>query len=267
MFFIIKMKIFILLLFSTSLFAQNKNTPKVLEIYPTTGSIPVNILRFYIQFSSPMQEIDILRHIKLTNEKGENITGVFFENQYELWNKDRTKITLIIDPGRVKSGLFANNEMGRAFDEGKKYTLEVDSLLLDFKDQKLSESFTKKFVAVKEDNIPPDPKLWKLSLPKTNTKNNISIAFNDKIDHISAQTLIRIFKDKKPINGKILLAIDEEKISFVPNNKWKKGKYQILINPQLEDISANSVNQIFDHKLLDFKPNNKDNITLNFIIE
>ena len=71
--------------------AQNI-APKVLEVYPTTDSIPVNILRFYIQFSAPMQEMNILKHIKLSNEDGKNITGVFFENQYELWNDDRTKV-------------------------------------------------------------------------------------------------------------------------------------------------------------------------------
>ena len=64
-----------------------------------------------------MQEMDILKHIKLTTEEGKNITGVFFDNQYELWNKDRTEVTLIVDPGRVKLGLLANNKMGRAFDE------------------------------------------------------------------------------------------------------------------------------------------------------
>ncbi len=263
----LKLNCYFLLLFSaTVVLGQNKN-PKILVVYPTTDSIPVNILRFYIQFSAPMQEMDILNHIKLSNEEGKNITGVFFENQNELWSEDRTKVTLIIDPGRVKLGLLANNIMGRAFDVGKKYTLMMDSLLMDFNDQKLENSFTKTFIAVTEDRLPPDTKTWKLSLIKSKTKDKFSIDFKDKIDHLSAQTLIKIFKDTKKIEGSISLLVQEQKWVFKPTKKWEKGNYQILVNPRLEDIAANAVNQIFDHKPSDFNPKYKENLVLNFTIK
>jgi hypothetical protein len=214
-----------------------------------------------------MQEMNILNHIKLTNEEGKNITGVFFENQYELWNEDRNVVTLLIDPGRVKLGLLANNTMGRAFDEGKKYTLTIDSLLLDFKDQALNKSFTKNFIAVKEDRLAPDTKNWNVFSPQANTKQAIVIDFNDKIDPISAQTFIKVFKDGNEIKGTISLLNEEQKWVFHPHKNWKKGNYFIVVHPSLEDISANSLQQIFDHNPLDFKQNNKDPITLNLILK
>jgi hypothetical protein len=263
----IKLNCFFILLFSvTTVLGQPKN-PKILAIYPTTDSIPVNILRFYIQFSAPMQEMDILKHIKLSNEEGKNITGVFFENQYELWNENRTKVTLIVDPGRVKLGLLANNKMGRAFDVGKRYTLTIDSLLLDFNDQQLKENLTKTFLAVQADTIPPDTKIWQLTLPKVNTQDIITIDFKDKIDHISAQTLIKVFQNNKEIHGLISLTNKEQKYTFMPDKNWKKGSYQILLHASLEDIAANSVNQVFDHKPLDFNKKDKGSLTLNFTIQ
>jgi hypothetical protein len=255
------------LLYSIAVVFGQENNPKIIAVYPTTDSIPVNILRFYIQFSAQMQEMDILNHIKLSNEEGKNITGVFFENQYELWNENRTKVTLIIDPGRVKLGLLANNKMGRAFDVGKRYTLTIDSLLLDFSDQQLKENFTKTFIAVQEDTIPPDTKFWQLTLPKVNTQDVITIDFKDKIDHISAQTLIKVFQNNKEIHGLISLTNNEQKYTFKPDKNWKKGNYQIIVHQSLEDIAANSVNQVFDHKPLDFNQKNKDNLILNFIIQ
>tara|TARA_B110000091_G_scaffold178653_1_gene194531 strand:- start:1701 stop:2495 length:795 start_codon:yes stop_codon:yes gene_type:complete len=255
------------LLYSIAVVFGQENNPKIIAVYPTTDSIPVNILRFYIQFSAPMQEMDILKHLKLSNEEGKNITGVFFENQYELWNVNRTKVTLIIDPGRVKLGLLANNKMGRAFDIGKRYTLTIDSLLLDFSDQQLKENFTKTFLAVQEDTIAPDTKLWQLTLPKVNTQDVIIIDFKDKIDHISAQTLIKVFQNNKEIHGLISLTNNEQKYTFKPVKNWKKGSYQILVHPSLEDIAANSVNQVFDHKPLDFNPKNKSSLTLKFTIQ
>ena len=256
---------FIFLLFCSINFAfGQENMPKILAIYPTTDSIPVNILRFYVQFSAPMQEMDILKHIHLQNEEGKNISGIFFENQYELWSENRTKVTLIIDPGRVKLGLLANNTMGRAFDVGKLYTLKVDSLLLDFNDQKLRNSFSKTFIAVQQDTIAPDTKKWELLLPKVNTCESLVINFNDKIDHISAQTLTKIRKGNKEIKGKISLQNGEEQWLFTPKNKWQMGEYQVIVHPKLEDIAANSVHQTFDHKTSEFKQNNSNNFIIQF---
>ena len=184
-----------------------------------------------------------------------------------MWNENRTEVTLIVDPGRVKLGLLANNKMGRAFDVGKRYTLNIDSLLLDFNDQQLKENFIKSFIAVQEDIIAPDTKLWQLTLPKVNTQDVITIDFKDKIDHISAQTFIKVFQNDKEIQGLISLSNEEQKYIFKPVKNWKKGSYQILVHSSLEDIAANSVNQVFDHKPPDFNPKNKENLTLNFIIK
>ncbi|MCL9806973.1 hypothetical protein NAT51_15660 [Flavobacterium amniphilum] len=260
----IKILLFCYVFSFTKLNAQNR--PRIIAIYPTSDSIPVNILRFYIKFSKPMQEMNILQHIKLLDECKKNITGVFYENQYELWNEDRTTITLLVDPGRVKLGLLANNKMGRAFDEGKKYSLEIDNLILDFEDQKLENNYTKTFIAVNDDIVPPDIEKWKLELPKLNSKETIVINFNDKINHISAYTLIKVFRDKKKIQGNVILDNHESTWIFKPNEKWKKGDYQVIVEPQLEDISANTINKLFDYKPTDYITNNLRNI-LKFTIK
>lgn len=255
------------LIFSVNVVLAQESNPKILVVYPTTDSIPVNILRFYIQFSGSMQEMNILEHIKLSNEDSKDITGVFFESQYELWNEDRTKVTLIVDPGRVKLGLLANNKIGRAFDIGKKYTLTIDSLLMDFNDQKLNEKISKTFIAVEEDSVPPDSKNWKLFLPKANSSDAMFVEFEDKIDHVSAHTFIKVFKNNREIQGEISLGNQEQNWTFKPVKNWKKGKYSIIVNTRLEDIAANSLNQIFDHNPLIFKPNNRDNIYVQFTIK
>jgi hypothetical protein len=260
------MRTILFLLITCQLFAQKNSLPEVIHIYPTADSLPVNLTRFYIEFSKPMQEMGILKHIKLTNKKGENITGVFFENQYELWDKDRKKVTLIIDPGRVKTGLLANKIMGRAFDEGQQYTLTVDSLLLDFNDQKLATSFSKTFVAVKEDSIPPKVELWHYTIPKSKSKQLLIIDFNDKIDHIAAQTFIRITYKGKIVEGKFSLKRNEQQWVFEPQKKWKKREYRIEVSNNLEDIATNSMNQVFDHKLEDFKEQ-QENSSLTFNIK
>lgn len=64
------------------------NIPAVQNIYPTTDTVPENLLKMYFVFSEPMQEVgNILDYIMVTN-KTENIQEeVFLELESELWNK------------------------------------------------------------------------------------------------------------------------------------------------------------------------------------
>lgn len=231
-----------------------QSQPFIVTVYPTTDSIPVNILRFYIRFSQPMQEVGILKHVQLKDSESVNITGVFFDNDYELWNKDRTEVTLIVDPGRVKTGLLAHNKMGWAFDEWKTYTLTIDSLLIDFNDRHLSKTYRKKIVAIPANSVAPDINNWQISIPTKNTQDTLMLDFTTPIDHISASTFIRV-KDAEGhiVKGDVSLGEKERTWLFKPSLKWKQGNYTIEINSDLEDIVANSLRGVFDHPAGTFK--------------
>lgn len=235
-------------------FAQHRK-PFIEAVYPTTDSIPSNILRFYVRFSQPMQEIGILKHILLKNAAGLNITGVFFDNDNELWNDDLTEVTLLVDPGRVKTGLVAHNKFGWAFDEGERYRLMIDSLLFDFNDRHLSATYRKELFATTANNIAPDIRDWKVSLPKRNTQSTLVLDFTTPLDHISASTLIRILDTGgNVIKGKVFLGKKEKIWHFKPSAKWKPGNYTIEINSDLEDIVGNSLRGVFNHPIGTLKP-------------
>ncbi|MEO0931908.1 MAG: hypothetical protein AAFY14_14880, partial [Pseudomonadota bacterium] len=82
-------------------------TTVVDEIYPSGDVVPENLLRMYLYFSGPMAEADILPHIRLRHEDATAVDGVFLSNRFDLWSPDRTRLTLLLDPGRVKTGLNA----------------------------------------------------------------------------------------------------------------------------------------------------------------
>jgi|TARA_B110000503_G_scaffold105961_1_gene158190 hypothetical protein len=241
--------------------------PVVLAIYPDTSAIPVNVLRFYIRFSKPMQEMGILTHIRLRDQDGTDMTGVFFENQHELWNKDRTEVTLIVDPGRVKTGLAAHQAIGRAFEEGKRYELTVDKGLLDFHDRELAQNYTKQFVAVAEDVTAPQLLRWQVTTPSVQSRMALKIDFHDNIDHLSAASYIKVLRDKREISGDVRLSKHGQVWSFTPKASWQKGGYQIVVNPQLEDIAANSLDQVFDHDVADYKNKKQVAAHINFKVQ
>ena len=73
----------------------------------------------YIQFSQPMKTKGNIEKIKLLNEQGIEVKGAIFNNVYELWDDSQTQLTIIFDPSRVKTGLIANETLGRSLKPNK----------------------------------------------------------------------------------------------------------------------------------------------------
>ena len=94
----------------------------------------------------------------------------------------------------------------------------------------------------------------------------IIIDFNDKLDHVLAQSFILITCNRKKIEGEIVLENNEEQWVFKPKKEWKTGNYEIFVNKSLEDIATNSMNQLFDHKPENFENITSENLIIDFTI-
>jgi len=226
-----------------------KKAALVIQIYPTTDQIPENLLRFYIYFNSPMRDGNFLDYIHLLDEEGNDLKGVFFDNQYELWSENFTRLTILVDPGRVKTGLRANVQLGRAFQKGKRYKLVIDKNWKTLGGQTLAKNYVKEFYGAEADLIAPDKELWNVTAPEANSKKPLIIRFGQSIDHVSARKFMNITDHSQAlIAGELKLENDDSVMRFYPNKKWQDGKYQILINSRLEDIVGNNLNGLFDHQ-------------------
>ena len=110
---------------------KREPTTVVSQIYPSADVLPENLLKFYLYFSAPMSGGHIYEQIHLTNEKGDAVELPFLEIDEELWNADMTRLTLFLDPGRIKRGVKPLEEIGPALEEGKRYTLTIAREWLD----------------------------------------------------------------------------------------------------------------------------------------
>ncbi len=75
----------------------------VTDVYPAGDVIPENLLRMYVQFSGPMGQQGGLDHVVLLDARGREMPDALLPLDTELWNGDRTRFTLLFDPGRVKT--------------------------------------------------------------------------------------------------------------------------------------------------------------------
>ena len=227
--------------------ATGNQSNVVKQIYPTASKLPENILRFYLYFSAPMREGDFLNYIHLYDEDGNDLKGMFFDNQYELWDPTHHRLTVLVDPGRVKTGLVAHETMGRAFVPGKTYRLVIDKAWKTLRGKPLQSDFVKTFSVTSEDGTPPDAKQLKVTHPRAGSRGPLTLNLPEPLDHAQLVNFINV-KDKhgKVLKGDVGLEQNETVWKFIPTEFWSSGKYAVEIDVRLEDLAANNFTGQFD---------------------
>ena len=229
---------------------KSYNAPYVSAIYPSNDTVPENLLKMYFFFSEPMQQIRSLDYIKVVNKNTLDTVDVFLELQPELWNANNTRLTLWLDPGRVKTDLIPNKTKGLPIVMGNTYELLV---LQEWKDERgfpLSKTTSKIFFVSERDRKKPNLEEWKVAVPANNSRNELKIFFNDVLDAVLLQETIVISNaDGTQLQGEFLLSNEEKEIRFIPEKEWISGTYIISVEAKLEDLSGNNLNRLFDSDL------------------
>jgi len=218
-------------------------------VYPATTVVPANQLRWYLQFSAPMREGEVLQRVHLVDDHGREVRQAFLYAPNELWNPARTRLTLLFDPGRVKRGLRTNRELGPPLVEGRTYTLRVDAEWPDGRGAPLREGVEHRFRVGPPDRRAPSPQGWVVSRPAVGGRSALAIGFGEPLDHALAEHLIAVAgPDGYAVRGTVSLP-DDETWTFTPDAPWAPGRYRLLVHPDLEDLAGNSVGRIFDADL------------------
>lgn len=226
--------------------------PEVVAIYPRANELPENTLKFQIEFNVPMREGNFLQHIQLHSIDGESLSGVFFDNVYELWSNDHRQITILVDPGRVKTGLKENLKRGRAFIAGQEYQLSVLTSWRSLQGEPLQKVYTKTFKAIPEDLESPNVSLIKTSLLKAGSTDLLSITFPEPLDEQQIQEYVRIVsvrehQSSQVIQGKFSIESFGKTLNFVPQIPWEVNQvYSLRIDTRLEDLASNNLQAKFD---------------------
>ena len=227
-------------------------TTVVSRIYPSADVLPENLLKFYVHFSAPMSGGLIYDHIHLRNEAGKSVELPFLEIDEELWNPAMTRLTLFIDPGRIKRGVQPLEEIGPALEEGKRYTLAIDREWKDADGLPLKESFRKMFRVGPPARDPIDAAKWKISRPKPGSLDALVVTFPAPLDHALALRMIRVARNSdKALNGTASLEDDERRWKFAPARPWTRGPHQLLVQTTIEDLAGNNVGKSFEVDLFD----------------
>lgn len=218
----------------------------VSAFYPSADTLPENLLRMYVTFSAPMSPGGVYDHVLLYDAGGTLIEKPFLVVDQELWNSDRTRLTILFDPGRIKRGILSNVEMGLALKAGQSYRLVITEGLQDEAGNVTEGKFEKRFVAghARRDKLKTDD--WIVNLPKR-SNDPLAIDFRQPIDHVLAEKFMAVISESgEVIQGKTSFDDGDRHWEFHPSNPWKDGNYKIEISTLLEDVAGNNLNNAFD---------------------
>lgn len=221
-------------------------TTIVEKVYPTGAMLPENLLKFYVHFSNPMAMRDVYEHVHLRDEKGRELVQPFLEIHEELWDKQGKRLTLLLDPGRIKRGLVPNVENGSILCKGRRYELVIDATLQDAQGQPLVQSFRKEFMAIDSDHRQPQIDDWKIELPKIGSLDPLIIRFGESLENAIAMRGMQLYLQGAAIEGEFSLRQQESECAFHPVNAWRAGTFELRVNSTMEDLAGNSLRKPFE---------------------
>lgn len=226
--------------------AQEVSDTEVINIYPDVDRLPANLLKLYIQFSAPMSEGQSAKYINLVKDGEDTVSRAFLNLSPELWNEDRTILTLWVEPGRVKRDLGPNRILGKALEVDDRFELVIDQAWEDVDGIPLKKAYVKNFQVIEDDRIKPRLENWVIRVPKVSSKESLVLQFNESLDYMLAQEVLTVKKGGAFVSGNLKVNSDGRSWSLTPYKEWESGDYIITVGTKLEDLAGNNLNRLFD---------------------
>ena len=230
--------------------AAGSPTTRVLAIYPSVEVLPVNHLRLYVHFSAPMSEGWAARAVHLRRaDNSEPLAGAFLEGP-ELWDGERRRLTLLLDPGRIKRGLVPNQESGYPLIEGVPVVVRIDAAFRDAEGWPMAAIAERRYEVGPAVRTRVDPARWRCEGPAAGSTDALRVQFERPLDHGLIECCLRVLDAAgKRLAGRTSVLPGEREWRFAPQAPWAPGRHAVIVEPRIEDLAGNSVTRVFDRDL------------------
>lgn len=226
---------------------RSLEAPKVVNIFPSTDLWPANQLKFYLHFDQSMQAGFLQHYLKIYDARGRALQAPFLDMAQELWDMEQKRLTVWFDPGRIKSLLIPNQQMGSPLHANQTYRLVVKKGWPAANGLPLAEDQIKVFRTGHKDQQKPIPESWEVTTPSADTKQALVIYFQESMDMAMLQSGIAVLDQQAQIvPGKTVVGLEEKSWCWIPQQAWKVGTYRLRISTDLEDLAGNNLIRLFD---------------------
>jgi hypothetical protein len=212
-----------------------------IHISPQAKFLPANTLRFYIHFPRSGEAHFDRDHLWLLNEEEQVVRDPFLVLSQELWSLDGRRLTVLMEPGRIKRGLGAEPSHDPALVVGRRYSLVVTAL-----GQTARHTFSVSDPvreAIKET-------CWRIVSPTVGSLDPAVVHFDRAMDAALCEDEIGVLTPSGEIvQTRVSLAPDGTAMQLLPSHPWSAGEHRLVVSERFEDVCGNRLGEALDHDL------------------
>lgn len=236
------MLVLVLVLWASLACAGASTAPTV---SPAGPEVPENLLRIELRFDSALRQPFDLRHVKLLDARGAVIEAPFLD--LPLRGRDGRTITLLLHPGRIKTGVAPNLALGPVLHAGETVTLVVDGPAVGLP---LRASLRKTWVVTAALRQPIDPSAWRFEPPSAGSLAPLQVVLDRPLTAGALHWLAIADAQGRWLAGSARMNDDELRWQFTPAWPWRAGAHSLRVHPALEDVAGNRLCAAFEQATL-----------------
>jgi hypothetical protein len=219
-----------------------ETSPEVpIRISPRANVLPANTLRFYMYFPRPAEAHFDRDHLWLLDKDEGAVRDPFLVLPQELWSSDARRLTVLIEPGRIKRGLGADPSHEPALVVGRTYSLVVTAL-----GQTARHTFRVSDPVLEA----IDETHWRLVSPTVGSLDPAVVHFDRVMDAALCEDEIRVLTPSGEVaQTRVLLAPNGTAARLLPSHPWRAGEHRVVVSERLEDVCGNRLGEALDHNL------------------
>jgi len=217
-----------------------QTSPEVpIRISPQAKILPANTLRFYVHFPRSGEAHFDRDNLWLLDEEEQVVPDPFLVLSQELWSVDGRRLTVLMEPGRIKRGLGTDPSHEPAFVVGRTYSLVVTAL-----GQTARHTFRVSDPVLEA----LDETRWRLVSPTVGSLDPVLVHFDRVLDAaLCADEIGVLAPSGEVVQTRVSLAPDGTAARLVAIRRWRAGEHRLIVSERLEDVCGNRLGEALDH--------------------
>jgi hypothetical protein len=216
-------------------------------VYPSAAVLPQNLLRLHVFFDEPPFVDGLMQAVRLFDGNGGEVAHPFLDLPEGLWDSTGTRLTLLLHPGRIKSGLAAHSALGSAVQAGQSYRLELDLGLLAGGRAPGEQVQVSAFSVTKPISSAVDVAAWGTNRPTVGTLEPLHVMFDRSLDRLGLEQAFAVHApDGHCLPFTLCVGAAETAARLTPLQPWTPGLHRIHLSADLEDVAGNRVAAKFE---------------------
>jgi hypothetical protein len=216
-------------------------------VYPSAPVLPQNLLRMHVFFSEPPFVDTVMQAVRLLDEQGGVVAHPFLDLQEGLWDATGTRLTLLLHPGRIKSGLAARLSRGPAIEQGQRYRLAIDMDLLFGPSVSEARWASHAFSAGPAIETAVDDTAWDIGQPLPGTLQPLRLTFGRSMDRLALEGAFAVTAaDGSSVPFTQQVSESEQGVELTPRQPWRPELHRVDVATDLEDVAGNRVAHAFE---------------------